>query len=1438
MIVSSNKVIWTASGVHPKEISAFLRESLEATGPIMLDVDILALYYKGRYAMSHLAAMKYVIRKMIYMADAGFNVTGILDGKYRPDCKRSSWKRILQSELAKTNSIFAQQRAQSVHAALEENPNREDAAELRKELESLSKEFRTNKNKVRSELPKNFKDELEDLVFRLFTLRPTYCEGNVNDDIIQAQFQADSMMAYRVHQKKAHVLFTTDTDMGVHLVSSDHFIIRSVDNVGKRKPGVEDLKCEISGYSPALMEKMKAKLTRDSIIWKEAKYPLFDFPSVKLKSYIAIALGCDVWKGIKNMGPAKIHKFLVSLPDGLSEKEREDTFIGYMIQQHKEQPHSSNRDDNTPAVFDKEVIQTLGSAFLDEAVIVEKDMLYTEDHMPDDSDDEQEYCYIHGKPETLAEYLEYFKHPSDSDIAVVKGPPTCKCNGIRGVSEPHLYLEAEGTCFCAQCKVAFCPSCGYDPSSLSAVMKKKSFYRDQNEPLCLFCYKVSSIGDVPDLDMEEANAMRAELESLNVKVPEYALPHEIDELHDRYLRDLPMYEAIVNETEFPLYPDSFLDTVNEKVIFKGDIFSPHGFLCANRGTFSDDTVLKIIELFTGFVAFKPETASPYATTVPSMIIEFANGSRPIPSTAHKVIRSCVRYATDPRFESIVEKNFRLFMHENDEGESVLGLILENKVPASMRAKHYSAVTAFTLQDLVSCKCDCLSSGMGVIDVTTGESNSKVACGHNLPLLYQVTLLFYSGYACNFLHDVAGRWTRELEEMTMESIELFQKVKKSLLTLMLAAKVKESVITESRSMISIADILDRYQVTTQRSSQDIPKAPKQHELIPFRNMPIESVFGNAKKRLRSRRANNAQTPRRTTNTGTTSIPVTPSPPRDKSVNATSIASVVPQAQTTTLPSNNSSTVASTQPQSPPTERRIVSSGSLLGGSLSSGALDVMHEEILLLAYALSPQEKTMILSPHESFEGLPRGVAMQSYEPLVAGQRRDFVYEYIPRMYWLNDEIINYYSTLLSSIDEEINPNGRSYIFNSQFMFWLLETNRGYDYEGVRTWSDRFPVRNIFTGLKRMIVPINIQNTHWSMLVVDFKNKIIRYYDSLGSDGSRYLQAMREYLRDYAHDNGFSFIAADWYLLSTGRHAPQQQNSYDCGLFIMVNTYLLIKNLPLEYTQHDIIRCNTRSIIALSIMNRTALAPVTIVRRTARGVGNKSQPHSQRQEEDDDEDDELPELESRHDSEENDAAVRENLHPNHQRSDVTRDEQEALFSLKDTVEKISKVSDESQLPHTDITFTPDWIRLSIMLAVIFGVRRIPSCFVGIACILKRDKEAQEKSTLSAANMAKLKKKVKSSLSTDINKSLRDLAGDRHQTNDLRKNSRSRRAKAATKSPGKTIPKKTGYSRLTVRKCAFPGCSSTTRDGCTFEKVPTAPKERDLNELYKKRPRDIS
>ncbi len=271
---------------------------------------------------------------------------------------------------------------------------------------------------------------------------------------------------------------------------------------------------------------------------------------------------------------------------------------------------------------------------------------------------------------------------------------------------------------------------------------------------------------------------------------------------------------------------------------------------------------------------------------------------------------------------------------------------------------------------------------------------------------------------------------------------------------------------------------------------------------------------------------------------------------------------------------------------------------------------------MLLRALTNEEVTAI---HNAvyLEG-PRNDVIATFNNANDKVRRHSMHTLRPKT-WLNDEVINFYYKLLGERDElECNddPNRkRNYFATSHLMAKLLAVGHAsdegmYDYSGVKTW---FKNVNIFE-MDKIFVPINHGHMHWICAVICMTEKKICMYDSMGSHGMEYLEALLHFINDeHISKKGVPLHDIDeWELVGHKQGIPSQDNGkqnatyafasdsmydlptllchchigVDCGVFTCMFADFLSRDLPIVFSQEHINQC--RNLIALSILRVSTL----------------------------------------------------------------------------------------------------------------------------------------------------------------------------------------------------------------------------------------------------------
>ncbi len=160
--------------------------------------------------------------------------------------------------------------------------------------------------------------------------------------------------------------------------------------------------------------------------------------------------------------------------------------------------------------------------------------------------------------------------------------------------------------------------------------------------------------------------------------------------------------------------------------------------------------------------------------------------------------------------------------------------------------------------------------------------------------------------------------------------------------------------------------------------------------------------------------------------------------------------------------------------------------------------------------------------------------------------------------YLNDEIISFYLKVClekraeKQWDKQKNDK-RSHFFSSYFWQALFdECNhnqdmRGkYNFNNVSRWSRKVSGGNIFEK-KRIFIPINVGQMHWTLGVIHIQKKLIQYYNSMRGDRNKTSAAtkcngMLNYLKDeYKNKYGHEMNTSNWTIDSYPESVPQQLN---------------------------------------------------------------------------------------------------------------------------------------------------------------------------------------------------------------------------------------------------------------------------------------------------------
>lgn len=188
--------------------------------------------------------------------------------------------------------------------------------------------------------------------------------------------------------------------------------------------------------------------------------------------------------------------------------------------------------------------------------------------------------------------------------------------------------------------------------------------------------------------------------------------------------------------------------------------------------------------------------------------------------------------------------------------------------------------------------------------------------------------------------------------------------------------------------------------------------------------------------------------------------------------------------------------------------------------------------------------------------------------------------------WLSDGVIyEYLKYIVQRGGQQRN------VFAFDIFFYDRLRRHGPDAQLLRWTGRRGRARVDLFAIDFVFVPINLDNRHWTLSVVNVQRKTISYYDSAGggkvnmgccpaSYGTPedHMKRILAYLSKEHQDKKDEPLPEGWKINPVGQsedvlipqgRIPQQQNGYDCGVFVCKYADCISRGEPLTFTQSDI-----------------------------------------------------------------------------------------------------------------------------------------------------------------------------------------------------------------------------------------------------------------------------
>jgi sentrin-specific protease 1 len=196
--------------------------------------------------------------------------------------------------------------------------------------------------------------------------------------------------------------------------------------------------------------------------------------------------------------------------------------------------------------------------------------------------------------------------------------------------------------------------------------------------------------------------------------------------------------------------------------------------------------------------------------------------------------------------------------------------------------------------------------------------------------------------------------------------------------------------------------------------------------------------------------------------------------------------------------------------------------------------------------------------------------------------------------WLDDAVINGYMSLLYAHCKKTGRKVHFFAPCSTYFFELLtspkfegDTSR-YNYDRVRRWTKNVDLLK----MDKIIIPICVGGNHWTMACINIRDRQFEYYDSMiwnpnhREIGNIVLDKLCKYLEDDVKDkHKITLHSNRWRrFVYSEKEIPQQENGFDCGVFLCLFARSVCLDKKLDYRQDQIPQY--RRILASNLLHKT------------------------------------------------------------------------------------------------------------------------------------------------------------------------------------------------------------------------------------------------------------
>lgn len=130
---------------------------------------------------------------------------------------------------------------------------------------------------------------------------------------------------------------------------------------------------------------------------------------------------------------------------------------------------------------------------------------------------------------------------------------------------------------------------------------------------------------------------------------------------------------------------------------------------------------------------------------------------------------------------------------------------------------------------------------------------------------------------------------------------------------------------------------------------------------------------------------------------------------------------------------------------------------------------------------------------------------------------------------------------------------------------LISGRSGYDYKSVRRWTTERKLGYFLRECDKIFVPIH-KEIHWCLAIINVKDQKFQYLDSLGGFDTHVLKVLARYFMDEVKDKSGDHIDVGSWKQEFVEDLPEQENGWDCGVFMIKYADFYSRGLGLHFNQ--------------------------------------------------------------------------------------------------------------------------------------------------------------------------------------------------------------------------------------------------------------------------------